>query len=272
MKQIYLGWFSCGVTSAVACWLIIQKYGVENVELYYIEIKTAHPDNERFIRDCEQWFGMKIRRIKSHDFVDQFDVIEQTGYVNGQDGARCTLELKKEVRFRLEKNHVPTLFEPETPVIKSQIHGFEFSEHEINRAIDFQKEFKYTNPIFPLIEAKLTKADCAAIVQSQGIELPMMYQLGYNNNNCIGCVKGGKGYWNKIREDFPTHFDRMAKAERKAGHSCINGTFLDELNPKDGYTPKPIVPECSVVCEEITNVNWKATNLILRGELSIYEA
>lgn len=268
-NKIYLGWFSCGITSAVACWLIIQKYGVENVELYYIEIKTAHPDNERFIRDCEQWFGMKINRIKSHEFIDQFDVIEQTGYVNGRDGARCTLELKKEVRFRLEKHHVPTLFEPETPVIKSQIHGFEFERDQINRAIDFLHDFKYTNPIFPLIEAKLTKADCAAIVLKQGIKLPAMYELGYNNNNCIGCVKGGKGYWNKIRIDFPVEFQRMAKLERLVGHTCIKDCYLDELDPMDGYTPKPIIPACSVVCEDITSIEWKATDLILKGELSI---
>ena len=24
-----------------------------------------------------------------------------------------------------------------------------------------------------------------------GIEIPVMYRLGYNNNNCVGCVKGG---------------------------------------------------------------------------------
>jgi hypothetical protein len=271
-KQIYLGWFSCGITSAVACWLIIQKYGVENVELYYIEISTAHADNERFIQDCEKWFGVKINRIKSHKFTDQFDVIERTGYVNGNDGARCTQELKKEVRFYLEKNHLPTLFEPNTPVIKSQIHGFEFEKDQINRAIDFWKDYRYTNPVFPLIEAKLTKADCAAIITKQGIALPAMYELGYSNNNCIGCVKGGKGYWNKIRVDFPGHFNKMAKLERLVGYSCISGCFLDELDPDDGWTPKPIIPSCSIVCEDITSIDWKATDLILKGELSIYEA
>ena len=30
-----------------------------------------------------------------------------------------------------------------------------------------------------------------------------MYDLGYPNNNCIGCIKGGMGYWNRIRKDFP---------------------------------------------------------------------
>ena len=33
-KMKYLGWFSCGVTSAVACKLAIDKYGDINIETY----------------------------------------------------------------------------------------------------------------------------------------------------------------------------------------------------------------------------------------------
>ena len=92
-----LGWFSCGITSAVACKLALEQY--ERVEMYYMEIDTAHPDNERFISDCEKWYGQKINRIRSRKYKDQFDVIEKTGYVNGTNGARCTKELKKNVRL-----------------------------------------------------------------------------------------------------------------------------------------------------------------------------
>lgn len=54
-----------------------------------------------------------------------------------------------------------------------------------------------------------------------GIEIPAMYKMGYNNNNCIGCVKGGMGYWNKIRKDFPEVFNRMAVIEREVGATCL---------------------------------------------------
>jgi hypothetical protein len=76
-----------------------------------------------------------------------------------------------------------------------------------------------------------------------------MYDLGYHNNNCVGCVKGGKGYWNKIRIDFPEVFAARAKMERDIGRSCINGTFLDELDPEAGRKEGPIVPECGADCE-----------------------
>ena len=63
----YLGWFSCGVTSAVACKLAIEKFG-DDVELWYIETGAAHPDNIRFIKDCEKGCtdrksGLEGRRI-----------------------------------------------------------------------------------------------------------------------------------------------------------------------------------------------------------------
>lgn len=77
-----------------------------------------------------------------------------------------------------------------------------------------------------LVEHKLSKRDCHRIVREAGIELPMMYRLGYKNNNCIGCVKGQAGYWNKIRIDFPEAFARMAKQERKMDVAINNTTVL----------------------------------------------
>ena len=269
--KFILSWFSAGITSAVACKLAIEKY--ENVVPYYMYIDTAHPDNILFIKDCEKWFGKKIETVMSLKYNNQFEVIEKTGYVNGPDGARCTKELKKEVRFKLEKAMQPDLFEPDRPQITNQVHGFEWDISQITRAIDYGMDYPYTKPLYPLIEEKLTKENCAQILLDAGIELPTMYKLGYNNNNCIGCVKGGKGYWNKIRIDFPDTFDRMAKAERKAGHSCIKGVFLDELHPEDGRTPKPIVPSCSVVCEDILppEVNLSKAKQVYYGQISIYD-
>ena len=58
-----------------------------------------------------------------------------------------------------------------------------------------------------------------------------------------------KGYWNKIRVDFPEVFAARAAMERDIGASCINGTFLDELDPEAGRTQKIIVDDCGILCE-----------------------
>ena len=73
--------------------------------------------------------------------------------------------------------------------------------------------------------------------------------LGYKNNNCIGCVKGGMGYWNKIRVDFPDVFERRAVLERRIEGTCIKGVYLDELAEDRGHKQAPICEDCGIFCE-----------------------
>ena len=66
-------------------------------ELYYMEIKSAHPDNERFIEDFEKLTGRKVNKI-SGKYEDQFDVIHRTRYVNGTGGMRRLKHFRKRMR------------------------------------------------------------------------------------------------------------------------------------------------------------------------------
>jgi len=235
-----IAWWSAGVTSAVATKLAIDKFGAENVEPIYFAIDSSHEDNARFKAECEDWYGKKITTERAPErYKDQFDVILKDKYVNGPAGARCTLVLKKRVRQRLERelNY------------DGQVFGFEYTKKEINRAIRFKEQYPDAKPLFPLIEKRMTKPECLYYLERQGIKRPVMYTLGYGNNNCIGCVKGGMGYWNKIRKDFPETFDKMAKAEREVGNSCIRNKFLDELDPEAGREQKIITPDCGNFCD-----------------------
>lgn len=82
-----------------------------------------------------------------------------------------------------------------------------------------------------------------------------MYEMGYPNNNCIGCVKGGMGYWNRIRNDFPEVFKARAELERKVGMTMLkdrNGfIYLDELDPDRGNINTEIFPDCTIQCQLI---------------------
>lgn len=68
----------------------------------------------------------------------------------------------------------------------------------------------------------------------------------------LGCVKGGMGYWNKIRIDFPEVFRRMAVLEREIGRTVIKGVYLDELEPNRGRNKEIELPSCDVICEMLT--------------------
>lgn len=260
-----IAWFSCGATSAVACKIALKLY--ENVRIIYVDTGSAHPDNERFIRECEAWYGRPIEVWRSEKYKNVDDVLLRKTFINGANGAACTFHLKKEVRYRIQD---------EIGEWAGQVWGFDFCKHEINRAIRFREQNPDTKPLFPLIEEKVSKAKALGFLEHAGIGIPAMYKLGYNNNNCIGCVKGGMGYWNKIRRDFPERFKRMAEIERIVGASCLKDekgrVYLDELDPNRGDDVELIIPDCGLFCEiEFADLMDKQTEKVLKGEMSIYE-
>jgi len=119
----------------------------------------------------------------------------------------------------------------------------------ITRAQGLRDAMPEQDHLFPLGDKELSKPDAHGILAKAGIRRPRMYDLGFPNNNCRVCVKRGKGYMNLCRRIFPAEFADRAKTERECGASCINGTFLDELDPEAGRDCEPILPECGAMCE-----------------------
>lgn len=235
----HLAWFSAGAASAVATKIALSLY--DDVTIYRTWIKSEHPDNDRFASDVERWLGQEIRTIKTEKYEDTWDVWERTGFLVGPTGARCTVELKKKMRWSVERDY------------DFQIFGYTADARDSARADRFRQANPDVQLVTPLIERGLTKSDCLAMVDRAGIELPAMYRLGYTNNNCIGCVKGGMGYWNKIRRDFPETFDRMANLERRLGHTVLRDDgeplFLDHLDPERGNHADEPDMDCSLLCQ-----------------------
>lgn len=234
--------FSCGAASAVAAKLAIARYPGHDVVIHYSDTRSEHPDNERFLADCEAWFGAKVIRLHSDRYHDVWDVWERRNMlVSGGTGfAPCTDELK---RMTAELAQRP-----------GDIIVLGYTAEEEHRLARTRVRNPAENLVAPLIDAGLTKGDCLAIVDRAGIAIPEMYKLGFNNNNCIGCPRGGMGYWNHIRRHFPDVFDRMAKLERRLGHAMIpdgktgRRVFLDELDPERGHPLAEPAIECSIMC------------------------
>ena len=240
-----LVWFSCGAASAVAARMAVEQFPECEV-LYCDTLAYEHPDNRRFMADVERWIGRPIRLLKSERYTDIFDVFRSTGWLVGPAGARCTVELKKNVRRTYQR--------------PGDLHVLGLTADEGHRIARFEANEPDLDVAWVLQEAQVTKADCYAIIESAGLELPAMYRLGYNNNNCIGCVKGTAGYWNKIRQDFPEAFARMAAMEREIGAAICKTeaggvrtpVYLDELPPDLGRdVPLPDM-QCGILCHGLT--------------------
>ena len=238
MKKRTVVWFSCGAASAIASKLAVKKYN--NCDVVYCDTGGEHESNKQFLKDVEQWIDKEITILKNDKYEDHFDVFRKTKYLQGIAGARCTTDLKKKLRLEYQK--------------PDDIHIFGYTLEEKNRADKFEKYNPELKVDWILIEKGITKENCLGILWQKGIKLPKMYELGYNHNNCIGCIKGGMGYWNRIRKDFPDHYNKMAKIEREIGHSRFRDMetneriWLDEL-PKDAGNFKKEPPiSCDLSC------------------------
>ena len=179
-----------------------------------------------------------------------FKVFHKRRFIKGPNGAPCTMILKKDVRKAYQR------------IDDVQIFGYTIDEmNRVDRFIDSNNDV-ITD--FILVDGNITKPHCMKWFNDMGFKLPEMYQLGYANNNCIGCVKGGMGYWNAIRVDFKEAFDKMAKTEREIGHAINKGkegpVYLDELHPDRGNFKRDQPADCGFTCE------WEQVNLDLGGK------
>lgn len=229
-----VAWFSCGAASAVTVMLS------EPDVIAYCETGAEHEDNERFPRDCEQWFGKEVVRLKSTDYQDTWDVWERRKYISGIAGAPCTRELKVLPRLEFERPDDIHVF------------GYTADAADMKRANSLREFWPHLTVETPLIERGINKAACLAMLQRAGIEPPITYALGLPNANCIPCCKAtSPDYWALIRREFPAEFDRMAELSRRLGARLarVNDerVFIDEI-PADWPTTEPISPACDLLC------------------------
>lgn len=202
------------------------------------------------MRDVEQWIGRKVTVVSHSKYKTVEDVWRGERYIVGPMGASCTRVLKREMCRKIER--------------PNDVHVLGFTADERHRIIDIETRNPNMQFVWLLADVGITKEDCYHAVTTAGIELPAMYKLGYNHNNCIGCCKAGKGYWNKIRVDFPEIFAARAKVQREIGVGFRSGGelfFLDELDPSEGRG----VPEPEIICGLFCSQAERLVDLAVRG-------
>lgn len=245
-EDVIVVWFSCGAASAAAAYETVRRYGdICDVRLVNNPVVEEDPDNLRFAQDVSEWLGRPIVFHRNPKFpaasaVEVWDVRRAMSFPYG---APCTDELKKRARQDYERQHH----------VDWHVLGFTADErHRYERFVLTER----SNVLPVLIDAGLTKADCAALIQSAGIALPRVYAEGYPNANCIGCVKAtSPTYWNLVRRTRPDVFAARAEQSRRLGVRLVRykgrRIFLDEL--PEGAVGRPLKTldfECGIFCEE----------------------
>lgn len=237
--------FSCGAASAVAWKMAVDRYG-DAVTAINAYIADEDGDNRRFLTDCERWIGHPVTVLRDEKFGGSpVEVWRRKRFLVNRNGAPCSKALKRDVLNAFHR--------PDDLIVL----GFTADTRDAARLDRFIDANAETRVWAPLVEAGLTKADCFKMIAAAGIELPRMYRLGYPNANCPMCVKGGEGYWNRIRVTHPENFEAVAVIQdllgpgsyffrnRKTGERIS----LRMLDPGAGRFEPISLPDCGATCE-----------------------
>ena len=236
-----VAWFSCGAASAV-----MTKLSKPDV-IAYCDTGSEDDDNSRFMLDCKAWFGQEITILRSEKYVDTWDVWESVGYIAGISGAPCTRELKRLPREKFQKPG------------DIHLYGYTNDKSDRTRFDSIQEMYAEKYPDIqvkaPLIESEITKANCLALIESQGLKPPRVYEMGFPCANCRICPKASSpNYYALVRKEFPVDFYRMAHFSRELGAKLtrINNKriYIDEI-PDDWPTTESIAPECDFLCQMV---------------------
>lgn len=218
-------WFSRGAASACAAKLAVAKYpplnwGKRLVIAYCDTANTENPDGDRFQAEVERWIDYPITTIRSEKYASVDEVFERERYMSGIKGARCTTEMKKVPRLKFQR--------------ADDLHIFGFTVDESDRIQTFEQHNPELYLDWILRDGFVRKKDCYRMLESAGIELPEMYRLGFEHNNCIGCVKAqSPSYWQRTAKYFPDVFERRCRQSRDIGARLVRikgvRMFLDEM-------------------------------------------
>ena len=77
--------FSCGAASAVAAKLTLAKHPEAIIVNAFI--KEEHPDNRRFLVDCEHWFERKVTVLRDEKYgASTVEVFKRKQFIKGRAG------------------------------------------------------------------------------------------------------------------------------------------------------------------------------------------
>lgn len=231
----YIISLSLGCGSFVAGQRIIEKYGRQNVIVWFGNTLWEDEDSYRFRDDIANFWGLDI--IEHSDGRTPLDVYDQRQIIPNNRIAPCSEQLKIEpfVAF-LNRQRAKLPGEQFTVVL-----GLDASEPQ--RLAKPKQRYESIPGVF--VEYPLTwtgagywpsTTNWVRETERLGLTPPRAYGLGFKHNNCGGrCIRQGKAEWLRLKSVFPERFEQMAAWERDAkaqaakdGYARANYTILTE--------------------------------------------
>jgi 3'-phosphoadenosine 5'-phosphosulfate sulfotransferase (PAPS reductase)/FAD synthetase len=208
----HLVMFSGGASSAYVAKWVVDKYGRDDVILFFTDTQWEDEDNYRFMEEAASYIGVEITRVV--DGRTPEDVFFENRFLGNARHAQCSEELKvKQTLLFIEGMRL----RGEEPIIY-----FGIGPNEPHRAESLR--FHYTHlpldPVevrFPMIDSMSTDIKARFIIENEwGIKLPRMYHLGFHHANCGGrCVRAGMHHFANLYLVWPDRYAEFESMEER---------------------------------------------------------
>lgn len=218
----YVVSLSGGVASAVAADRTIQRYGKDDVILWFADTRWEDEDLHRFMDDCLVRWQMPMTTYV--DGRTPLDVASQRQIIPNSRIAPCSFVLKVEP-FRA--------FIAKVPDQVTVLLGLDWKEMHRMEAPTKAYEAMGAEVDFPLLWKPYEFRPYQDVVRHDWcIEPPRLYKMAFPHNNCSGrCVKQGVHEWIRLLINFPERFEEMKlweDAQRAKGGARATRTICSE--------------------------------------------
>jgi 3'-phosphoadenosine 5'-phosphosulfate sulfotransferase (PAPS reductase)/FAD synthetase len=195
--------FSGGLGSWAAAKRVAEKYGTDNLKLLFTDTRMEDEDLYRFLHQAADNVGGEL--IILDQGKDVWDVFFEQRFLGNSRVDPCSKFLKREPSRQWFENHL-------TPASCVRYVGIDWSEeHRFDRIRARAAPWKVEAPLCD--PPYLTKRQIRNWCRSEGIELPRLYDFGFDHNNCGGfCIKAGQAHFKRLLETIP---ERYAYHEQK---------------------------------------------------------
>ncbi len=230
MRRVVM--FSGGVGSWAAAKRVAERYGMRDLVLLFTDTCYEDPDLYRFLDEAVLNVGGELVRIA--DGRTPWEVYHDERFLGNSRADPCSKILKRELADRWLRENC----DPANTVVNVGIDWSE--EHRFTRlaALREQQGWRYEAP---LCEAPyLTKGGMFGLLRSEGIQVPQLYGLGFQHNNCRAwCCKAGQGHFVNLLSVRPEWYAEYEANEQEL-RRYLNRDDIAVLLDRRGGQARPM--------------------------------